>query len=75
MQNYYIRKIKTKRKKSIKHEYTDKNGKTVSKKTLEPYLKVYIAPAYDNVKINKNSNAKVLLNLPLISKSLFFKFS
>ena len=67
MQNYYIRKIKSKSKcnnpigkKSIKHEYKDKNGKTVSKRTLEPYLKVYIAPAYDNVKINKNTNAKVL---------------
>ena len=60
MQNYYIRKIKSKGKKSIKHEYKDKNGKTISKKTLEPYLKVYIAPAYDNVKINKNINAKVL---------------
>ena len=60
MQNYYIRKIKTKKKNSIKHEYKDKNGKTVSKRTLEPYLKVYIAPAYDNVKINKNLNAKVL---------------
>ena len=50
MQNYYIRKIKSKGKKSIKHEYKDKNRKTVSKKTLDPYLKVYIAPAYDNVK-------------------------
>ena len=60
MRNYYIRKIKTKGKKSIKHEYKDKNGKSVSKKTLKPYLNTYIAPAYDNVKINKNLNAKVL---------------
>ena len=60
MKNYYIRKIKTKRKKNINHEYLDKNVKRVSKKTIEPYLKMYIAPAYDNVKINKNMNAKVL---------------
>jgi DNA topoisomerase-1 len=76
MKNYYIRKIKTKNKrkqsnsmksnpkgktkKKILHEYLDKSGKRVSKKTIEPYLKMYIAPAYDNVKINKNMNAKVL---------------
>ena len=67
MKNYYVRKIKNKQsnpkgktKKNISHEYQDKNGKRVSKKTLEPYLNVYIAPAYDNVKINKNMNAKVL---------------
>jgi len=49
-----------KTKKNINHIYTDKNGKRVSKKTIQPYLKMYIAPAYDNVKINKNMNAKVL---------------
>ena len=66
MKNYYIRKRsdtkgkKNKTKKNINHIYTDKNGKRVSKKTIQPYLKMYIAPAYDNVKINKNMNAKVL---------------
>lgn len=73
MKNYYIRKrsnpkgkIKNKTKgkkntkKNINHVYLDKNGKRVSKKTIQPYLKMYIAPAYDNVKINKNMNAKVL---------------
>ena len=75
MKNYYIRKRsnlkgkikknnskdKTKKKiKNINHVYTDKNGKHVSKKTIQPYLKMYIAPAYDNVKINRNMNAKVL---------------
>ena len=61
MKNYYIRKIKNnKTKKNINHIYLDKNGKRVSKKTIQPYLKMYIAPAYDNVKINKNMNAKVL---------------
>ena len=55
MKNYYIRKIKNKgkkTKKNINHIYSNKNGKQVSKKTIEPYLKMYIAPAYDNVKIN-----------------------
>jgi DNA topoisomerase-1 len=51
---------KNKTKKNINHIYLDKNGKRVSKKTIQPYLKMYIAPAYDNVKINKNMNAKVL---------------
>ena len=64
MKNYYIRKQSNtkvkKTKKNINHIYLDKNGKRVSKKTIQPYLKMYIAPAYDNVKINKNMNAKVL---------------
>jgi len=51
---------KGKTKKNINHVYLDKNGKRVSKKTIEPYLKMYIAPAYDNVKINRNINANVL---------------
>jgi len=51
---------KGKTKNNINHIYSDKNGKRVSKKTIEPYLKMYIAPAYDNVKINMNINAKVL---------------
>ena len=51
---------KGKTKNNINHIYLDKNGKRVSKKTIEPYLKMYIAPAYDNVKINMNINAKVL---------------
>ena len=60
MKNYYIRKIKKKTKKNINHIYSDKNGKQVSKRTIKPYLNMYIAPAYDNVKINMNTNAKVL---------------
>ena len=53
-------KIKNKTKKKILHKYFDKNGKQVSQKTIKPYLNIYIAPAYDNVKINKNTSAKVL---------------
>jgi len=60
MKNYFIRKIKKKTKRNILHEYKDKTGKNVSKKIIKPYLNIYIAPAYDNVKINKNINAKVL---------------
>ena len=56
MQNYIVRKIKTKRKNKYTHTYTDKRGKSIKK----PKLNVYIAPAYRDVKINLNSNAKVL---------------
>ena len=56
MRNYIIRKIKTKRKNKYTHTYTDKRGKSIKK----PKLNVYIAPAYRDVRINLNSNAKVL---------------
>ena len=56
MRNYIIRKIKTKRKNNYTHTYTDKRGKSIKK----PKLKIYIAPAYRDVKINLNPNAKVL---------------
>ena len=56
MRNYIIRKIKTKRKNNYTHTYTDKKGKSIKK----PKLNVYIAPAYRDVRINLNPNAKVL---------------
>ena len=56
MRNYIIRKIKTKQKNNYTHTYTDKRGKSIKK----PKLNVYIAPAYHDVKINLNPNAKVL---------------
>ena len=56
MKRYIIRKIKTKRKDKYTHKYTDKKGKSIKK----PKLDFYIAPGYDDVKINLNSNAKVL---------------
>ena len=56
MKDYIIRKIKTKRKDKYTHRYTDKSGKSIK----TPKLDVYIAPAYNNVKININKNAKVL---------------
>jgi len=56
MNRYIIRKIKTKRKDKYTHTFTDKSGKSIKK----PKLDFYIAPAYDRVKINLNSKAKVL---------------
>tara|TARA_Y100000389_G_C17432798_1_gene503739 strand:- start:804 stop:1709 length:906 start_codon:yes stop_codon:yes gene_type:complete len=56
MRNYIIRKIKTKQKNNYTHTYTDKKGKSIKK----PKLNIYIAPAYRDVKINLNPNAKVL---------------
>jgi len=61
MKDYIIRRIVTKKGKKFVHEYTDKRGNTLSKKEYEPLLQnLYIAPAYDNVKINKHTNDKVL---------------
>ena len=48
MKDYIIRKIKTKRKDKYTHTFTNKTGKSIKK----PKLDVYIAPAYNNVKIN-----------------------
>ena len=56
MRNYIIRKIKTKKKDKYTHKYTDKKGKSIKKVKVD----FYIAPAYNNVKINTNKNAKVL---------------
>ena len=61
MKDYILRKIKYKKGKKYVHEYTDKRGHKLDKKEYEPLLKnLYIAPAYDNVKINKHKNDKVL---------------
>ena len=61
MKDYILRKIKYKKGKKYTHEYTDKRGNILTKKDYEPLLKkLYIAPAYDNVKINKHKNDKVL---------------
>ena len=61
MKDYILRKIVKKRGKKYTHEYTDKRGKSLSKKDYKHLLKnLYIAPAYDNVKINKHKKDKVL---------------
>ena len=61
MKQYIVRNIIGKQGDKYKHEYRDKHGNILSKKDYEPLLKhIYIAPAYDNVKINKNQKDKVL---------------
>jgi DNA topoisomerase-1 len=61
MKDYIVRKIKSKRGKKFIHEYTNKRGNLLHKSEYEPLLKnLYIAPAYDNVKINKHKKDKVL---------------
>ena len=61
MKDYILRTIKGKKGKNYIHEYVDMRGHIISKKDYEPLVKhVYIAPAYDAVKINKCTNDKVL---------------
>ena len=61
MKQYIVRKIVGKQGDKYKHEYRDTRGNILSKKDYEPLIKhIYIAPAYDNVKINKCNNEKVL---------------
>tara|TARA_B110001469_G_C9610845_1_gene303876 strand:+ start:457 stop:1419 length:963 start_codon:yes stop_codon:yes gene_type:complete len=61
MKDYIIRTIKNKRGKKYVHEYHDKRGHKLNKKDYQELIKhVYIAPAYANVKINKQKNDKVL---------------
>jgi len=57
MRNYILRK-----KRGKSHIFFDKRGNPIKdKKYIEKCLEgVYIAPAYDNVKINLNKKAKVL---------------
>lgn len=62
MEKYIVRKILRKVGKKYKHKYYDKNDKEIKdKKKIEKAIKgVYIAPAYDNVKINLDKEDKVL---------------
>ena len=62
MDNYIVRKIYKKNGKKFYHKYYDKKGGEIKD---EGYIKkiitgIYIAPAYNNVKINLNKCAKVL---------------
>ena len=54
--SFYIQIIRTKKKDKYTHHFTDKKGKSIKQVKVD----FYIAPAYDNVKINMNKNAKVL---------------
>jgi len=62
MENFIVRKIWRKIGKKYNHKYYDKNDKEIkNKKKIEEAVKgVYIAPAYDNVKINLEKDQKVL---------------
>ena len=61
MKDYIIRNIKSKEGDNYVYEYVTKGGKVLPKKVYDTYIKhIYIAPAYDNVKINKNQRDKIL---------------
>ena len=62
MDDYIVRKIWRKIGKKYNHKYYDKNDKEIkNKKRIEEAIKgVYIAPAYNNVKINLKKDEKVL---------------
>ena len=61
MKKYILRLIKSKKGKKYTHEYRDMRDNVLSKSYYEPLIKnLYIAPAYDKVKINFNKNDKVL---------------
>lgn len=62
MDTFIVRKIWRKIGKKYNHKYYNKDGKEIKdKKYIENAIKgVYIAPAYDNVKINLKKDEKVL---------------
>ena len=61
MKDYILRKIVKKHGKKYTHEYLDKRGNVLSKRDFGPILRnLYVAPGYDDVKINMNKNDKVL---------------
>lgn len=61
MKRYILRKIISKRKDNYIYQYFDEEGKRVSQKIVKPLIKdLYIAPALNNVKINRNQKSKVL---------------
>ena len=62
MDEFIVRKIWRKVGKKYKHKYYDKNDKEIKnqKKIDEAIKGVYIAPAYENVKINLKKDEKVL---------------
>jgi DNA topoisomerase I len=62
MDEFIVRKIWRKVGKKYKHKYYDKNDKEIkNKKKIDEAIKgVYIAPAYENVKINLKKDEKVL---------------
>ena len=61
MEAYIIREITKKIKDKIYHKFFDKSGIEITdKKEIKQITEgIYIPPAYDNVKINKNKKQKV----------------
>ena len=61
MDDYIIRKITKKKSGKIYHKYYDKKMNEICHKpTLKAITEgIYIPPAYDNVKINRNKNQKI----------------
>ena len=62
MESYFIRKISNYDIKNKKYKHLYYNGNTViPKHSIDRVINnIYIPPAYDNVKINKNLKSKVL---------------
>lgn len=61
MKEYIYRNIKTIKNNKYTYNYYDKRGNKINKKSINKYLNnIYIPPAYNNVMINKNKDAKVL---------------
>ena len=62
MRNYILRKIINNSSKGIQHNFFDKRNNLITDQNYidKCLLGVYIAPAYDDVKINLNKNAKIL---------------
>ena len=62
MNNYFIRKISSKKNKKYIHKYYDKNNNLITYNSIKQYLEgFYIPPAYDDVQINKSKKAKILV--------------
>ena len=61
MEDYIVRKIKSKKNDKYIYEYLDKRGNKINKSVVINILKgLYIPPAYEDVKINLNNKEKVL---------------
>tara|TARA_B110000285_G_scaffold164913_1_gene184202 strand:+ start:609 stop:1574 length:966 start_codon:yes stop_codon:yes gene_type:complete len=61
MNNYFIRKISSKKNKKYVHRYYDKNNNIITYNSIKQYLEgIYIPPAYEDVEINKNKKSKLL---------------
>ena len=61
MKDYIVRTIKRKKKDMYTYEYRNKENRLVGQKVANNCLKgLYLPPALDKVKINRNKKDKVL---------------